>query len=52
MYISLKKAINEIVSEISEITGHDTNFIDVDGQIIASTNANRIGNIHHGAQKS
>lgn len=51
MYISLKKAINEIVSEISEITGHDTNFIDVDGQIIASTNANRIGNIHHGAQK-
>lgn len=48
---SQSKAINEIVSELSKVTGHDTNFIDVDGRIIASTNANRIGNIHHGAQK-
>lgn len=51
MSLSIKKAIDEIVAEISNITGQDTNFIDINGEIIASTNANRIGNIHYGAQK-
>jgi carbohydrate diacid regulator len=51
MKFSLGKAIEEIVAEISAITGRDTNFMDIDGQIIASTNLNRIGNIHKGAQR-
>ena len=48
MYISQENA-SKIVMELSEVINHSVNFMDEHGQIIASTDYERVGTFHEGA---
>ncbi len=45
----LKNIAEQIVVEIEKIIGRHVNIMDEDGQIIASTDASRVGSFHEGA---
>lgn len=49
MFVIGQKAAQEIVNEISKITQKHTNLMDDKGEIIASTDPARIGQLHDGA---
>lgn len=49
MNISSKQA-KKIVESLKDIIDYDINFIDLDCQIIASTDANRVGEYHEGSK--
>ncbi len=41
-----KKIAQQIVDTVKDVCGHDINFIQPDGTILASTNASRVGTYH------
>lgn len=50
MFISTENA-QKIAQELKSVTGHDINVIDKTGEIAASTDRHRIGQIHEGARR-
>lgn len=41
-----KKTAQQIVDSVKDVCGHDVNFIQPDGSILASTNPERVGTYH------
>lgn len=46
-----KTTAQQIVDTVKDVCGHDINFINEKGLILASTNPSRIGTFHEGGQK-
>ena len=51
MNIINKKTAQQIVDTVKDVCGHNINFINENGMIIASTDLTRIGTFHEGGKQ-